>query len=170
MNDDILKDKINVLKNDVERLNSMISQATSAAKEAQKEANYHIGAMQSRYDTFKEEAQYLAEAQKLRIFTLKDKAAQSEELISKLESKSLIENVIVNLGSLVCIEIEHDKKIYYFFVPDGTGKIVKIGQYQAVCISPEAPIAIPIIGCQIDDEIEFLFGGKNTFGIIDNIF
>lgn len=45
MSDDILKDKINVLKNDVERLNSMISQATSAAKEA----NYHIGAMQSRY-------------------------------------------------------------------------------------------------------------------------
>ncbi|KZS22763.1 hypothetical protein BMY_0590 [Wohlfahrtiimonas chitiniclastica] len=28
-------------------------------KEAQEEANYHKGAMESRYDTFKEEAQYL---------------------------------------------------------------------------------------------------------------
>lgn len=169
MSDNILEDKISVLKNDIVRLNSMISQATSAAKEAQKEANYHIGAMQSRYDTFKEEAQYLAEAQKLRILNLKGKVIQSEELIQKLMSQSSKEKTIVNLGSVVCIETESENQIYYFLVPDGTGQAVKIGQYQAICINPEAPIAKPIMECQLEDEIEFLFCGKNTLGIIEKI-
>lgn len=37
----------------------MLVVARVNAHEAQQEANYHIGAMESRYDTFKEEAQYL---------------------------------------------------------------------------------------------------------------
>ena len=44
-------------------LRRMLVVARVNAHEAQQEANYHIGAMESRYDTFKEEAQYLTEAQ-----------------------------------------------------------------------------------------------------------
>lgn len=169
MNDIALKDKINVLHNETIRLKSMIFQASSAAKEAQKEANYHIGAMQSRYDTFKEEAQYLAEAQKLRILTLKAKLTQSEELIKKFQSNLLNENVVVALGSLVCIEFEDGEKISYFLVPDGTGQMVKIDMFQAICISPEAPIAIPMIGSRLYDEIEISFRGKNKLAVIELI-
>lgn len=46
-----------------QELRRMCELAIAGAHEAQQEANYHIGAMESRYDTFKEEAQYLTEAQ-----------------------------------------------------------------------------------------------------------
>jgi transcription elongation GreA/GreB family factor len=168
MNNTALKDKINALNNEIIRLKSMIFQASSAANEAQKEANYHIGAMQSRYDTFKEEAQYLAEAQKLRILTLKDKLFQSEELIKKFQSNLFNENVVC-LGSLVCLEFEDGERMHYFLVPDGTGQTVKINTLEAICISPEAPIAIPLVGGRLHDEIEIFFRGKKKLAVIELI-
>ncbi len=42
-----------------EKLNEQIARNKKAMDEAQKEANSHIGAMDSRYDTFKQEAQAL---------------------------------------------------------------------------------------------------------------
>jgi transcription elongation GreA/GreB family factor len=172
MNETILKNKIMVLENDINRLNAMVIQANFSASEAQKEANYHIGAMQSRYDTFKEEAQYLAEAQKLRVITLKSKISQSQDLIKKLQfSKANTTDGFVDLGSIVLIQIEDEKdEVCYFFVPDGTGQIVNIENYQVVCVNPEAPIAKFIIGLQVNDEVEVLFRGKKKLGIIIDLF
>ena len=52
-----------VLKN----VEAELERAIDEQKEAQSEANSHVGAMESRYDTFKEEAQYLAAAHGKRI-------------------------------------------------------------------------------------------------------
>ncbi len=67
-----------------QELRRMCELAIAGAHEAQQEANYHIGAMESRYDTFKEEAQYLTEAQKLRLLTLQGQLQECIRLHSLL--------------------------------------------------------------------------------------
>ena len=67
----LVNTKESLIKKHYEELTNMLLVAEKSISEAQKEANYHIGAMQSRYDTCKEEAQYLVDAQKIRCNELK---------------------------------------------------------------------------------------------------
>lgn len=129
----------------------MLNQAKSSISDAQAEANYHIGAMQSRYDTFKEEAQYLVAAQKIRVIELEDKISQCIELILKIE-KNKVKFDKVELGAFFCVR-NHEKNIdkYFFITPEGIGLIQDDYGRTIACINITAPIAKSYIGLTVND-------------------
>lgn len=107
----------------IARLETMLDTARAEQEFAQKEANYHIGAMQSRYDTFKEEAQYLVEAQKRQIAELS--AAQYElKHILAVANQSKHYTHIVSGCAVVILHIEEDSEIlrFYLLSPFGGGE------------------------------------------------
>ena len=64
-------------------INTMIETAKESAKFYQEEANSHQGAMESRYDTFKEEAQYMVSGQQRRVNELTEYLVNINLLISR---------------------------------------------------------------------------------------
>lgn len=94
----------------------MLDSAEQGRQEAQEEANYHGGTMESRYDTFKEEAQYLAGAQTRLIFEFKAAYNQLEHvlrgnvLFDRPHSK-------VTLASIVIVDDACEKTSAYFISP-----------------------------------------------------
>lgn len=68
--------KKQLLKKCIELLEKEIMETKKAMDEAQEEANSHKGAMESRYDTFKEEAQYKAGAYGKKLLQLKQQLNQ----------------------------------------------------------------------------------------------
>lgn len=135
----------------------MLSQAKSSIKDAQIEANYHIGAMQSRYDTFKEEAQYLVAAQEIRATDLEDKISKCDIILNKIMSGNLNSKKITD-GSFFCISDLNNKKSFYFIVPGANGHIEYVDGIKILCVSKDAPIVKDYInlsqGDYIDNDLE----------------
>ncbi len=149
----ISEDKKSVILDIREKLMGMLRAAHESARDAQAEANSHVGAMQSRYDTFKEEAQYLAEAQKLRAMQLEASVAACNDLIKRLDAGAF---ELVEIGARV--KIHNDawpKSRVYFVVPGGAGGRVTIGEEDALCVTPEAPVIAPFVGLAEGDYPEF---------------
>lgn len=115
--------KTEIFQQLIERLTNMLDTARTEQEFAQQEANYHIGAMQSRYDTFKEEAQYLVEAQKRQIAEL---SAAQQELKSILATHSpMLRHTRVIPGCVVVVShIEADSETLrsYLLSPFGGGE------------------------------------------------
>lgn len=104
-----------------QELRRMCELAIAGAHEAQQEANYHVGAMESRYDTFKEEAQYLTEAQKLRLLTLQGQLQECVRLHSLL-AKQQRPNQHIQLGALITLLEEGQDRVQLFIAPASLGK------------------------------------------------
>jgi len=132
-------------------LQKQLKSYVNEMKKAQEEANYHKGAMQSRYDTFKEEAQ-----------TLKDGFARqyqntSDLLLSLTQYKSIISINTTNkvtVGSLVFIT-ENDKDKQYYILPDILYTIIELNDIKFECISSHTPLAKSLLGKEIGDEVNF---------------
>lgn len=126
---------------------------------AQKEANHHKGAMESRYDTFKEEAQILKEG-------FAKQYNKTNEILKILQSYKM--NIIdknfhkVLPGSIVkCIVNNKDEK--NFFIIKG----VNFNEYNIndICITTlnsDAPLAKKLLNLEEGDEIAF---NNNLFEI-----
>ena len=82
--------KIEIIKSIKIELLQMQAQTKLSISNAQAEANYHIGAMQSRYDTFKEEAQYLVAAQQIRLINIERDLYLCDEIIYKISKKKYL--------------------------------------------------------------------------------
>ena len=152
----INKEKINIINSIRLTLMNMKKIGEAAIVDAQIEANYHIGAMQSRYDTFKEEAQYLVAAHQIRLIRLEDEISICDSLIKKLSNDNFYFDT-VELGALFVVEFEEkeSKQIKaYFLVPGGTGMIVCIQGVNAICVSPNAPVVNIFQGLHIGEEPE----------------
>lgn len=145
-------EKIAVLEKIKKNLLESINQAKRSISDAQSEANYHVGAMQSRYDTFKEEAQYLATAQKIRLIELENSFAQCEIIIKKILSESFVFKK-VELGALFTVSSSDGAKSY-FIVPTSTGEVEKLCGLDVFCINMSAPVIKKYIGLVEGDEPE----------------
>ncbi|MQT53760.1 hypothetical protein [Pseudomonas sp. FSL R10-2398] len=141
------KEKLAIFQNIKEKLLSMLSAAQESVRFSQSEANFHIGAMQSRYDTFKEEAQYLATAQKIRSFKLEESIRDCEKLIERLSSNTLVFSA-VEPGALVVIGDDNQPGVErcFLIVPACAGDKISIGGKQVLCVTPDAPVIKPFIG------------------------
>lgn len=128
----------------------MIKQTKLSISDAQAEANYHIGAMQSRYDTFKEEAQYLVAAQKLRLIDLEYNISQCNLLIEKILNTEFKE---IESGAFFSVKSSTKRK-YYFIIPIGGGKFEKINGVDALCVNVNAPIVKKYLGLKEGDELD----------------
>lgn len=117
-------------------------------EEEQKIANMYKGAMESRYDTFKEEAQ-----------ARKDGHAKKVEYFLKLQSEllSIIPNSIneeVRPGSVVILSSGVNFYIFAFITEDD----IEVGDLEITPISLSSPIGSIIAGKKAGDT--FRFNGK----------
>lgn len=147
MNDE----KIIVLEKSILDISNMICRAKKMAEDSQKEANYHIGKMESRYDTFKEEAQYLAAASQKQVFDLSLSLEKINKLIIKIKNNKLEEGV--SLGK--CFEIKKNNIHKNFFVvPFVTITKHFFKNKEFTLISENAPIYHMFKNLQIGDVCE----------------
>jgi len=127
-------------------------------KESQTEANMHIGAMESRYDTFKEEAQYLAGAQAIRVNELNQELLELQQLYELVRQNAIPYNRIC-LGSLVVVETEFGEKKTYLVASAAGGQLIETEEGKCQVITPASPVGRALVGKKVGDEIEFLLNG-----------
>lgn len=133
-------------------LERMLAQARQSAFEAQQEANYHIGAMESRYDTFKEEAQYLTEGQKLRLLQLNGQHQATLRLQQALRQRHA-PMTRIQLGALVALS-RGDEQIRCFLAPAGLNLQCATAAGLVLCVSPQTPLVRGGLGLTIGDEYQ----------------
>lgn len=103
---------------------------------------------EGKYDTRAIEAKYLAEAQELRVKTIRDELAIIEKLTTS-RSKT------ITIGSIVYCD-----DLVYFIIPiSGQGTIFYQGQ-KIQTISYNTELAKEMIGLEVDDSLEHPVSGK----------
>ncbi|WP_370554979.1 hypothetical protein [Edwardsiella tarda] len=146
--------KLDLLTSLHNELARMHEQALASAAEAQDEANYHVGAMESRYDTFKEEAQYLTEAQKLRLLHLKGQMQACKQLQQRLQHED-VRFSRVQIGALVKLLSPKEEDVWVFIAPAGLNLYRCDPQLGMVtCVTEEAPLVSHAIGLEVGEEYE----------------
>lgn len=152
-----------ILDRVIEEINIQIKNAEYGRSGAIEESKSHKGAMESRYDTFKEEAQYLAGGYDTQLMEL-------NKILNTLKS---IKNFppSITLGSVYAIvevkNIDDGTRSRYFLLPAGGGKTYDVGGDKIVAINMEAPIARAFIGTAVGDEVEIEIRGKTrVFNVV----
>lgn len=120
-----------------------------ASKEAQERANEAEGAMQSRYDTFKEEGQNLAGGLKIRHEELKASVSIIEEI---LEDNKFPEHVKIQHYSYVEVEFDDGKEGKFLITPLMGGE--KLDENITI-ITPSSPIGNCLMGKEEGDEFKY---------------
>lgn len=143
----LVNTKERLIKKHYEELTNMLLVAEKSIIEAQKEANYHIGAMQSRYDTFKEEAQYLVDAQKIRCNELKSLIHKTSDLIKNISS---IKPDNIKEGVCFTLTDGTDQK-HFFIIPSGLGGVMNVNDRKYLCVSENAPVIKPFLGKKLNE-------------------
>ncbi|MBI4092810.1 MAG: GreA/GreB family elongation factor, partial [Candidatus Kerfeldbacteria bacterium] len=113
-------------------------------------------AMESRYDTWKEEAQYLAGAFQ----------AHNEDLRTQLFALKAIKErspKITATGVYAVVEVQDvdtDSRTHYFLLPAGGGSVHEFDGMSITVLNLGTPLARAIIGAELDEEFEFKVGAK----------
>ena len=137
----------------IEDLTKQFHLASQSASDSQSEANAHKGAMASRYDTFKEEAQYLSVAQRLRADSLLRAINETKELLNGIDK---IAKDSVAVGSFVTVVDQNDVERHYLIIPYGSGDKLQINDAPVIVIGKDSPIAKALIGCTVGEEAEIV--------------
>ncbi len=148
------------LQND---LKLQIQENLKARDEAQIEANSHGGAKVSRYDTFKEEAQYLVDGYKKKILDLESDLLEIQSfLIKYIDILKDLEKKEIRLGSLVTTESDRGIKNFYLYSPSAGGKKITFNGLIIFVITPISPMGKILLGKKIGDEINIGLKQKIT--------
>lgn len=142
--------KTSIINRILDEIQTQIQTATQGREDALEESRAHKGAMESRYDTFKEEAQYLANAQ--------------EGILAELTGaavllKSLRDNPPrgITQGCLYAIveaeDLEDGSTAKYFLLPAGGGNTYEIDGEKITTLNVMAPLARAFIGVPPGDEV-----------------
>jgi transcription elongation GreA/GreB family factor len=153
-------DKITALELLANRFRQLMRNAEKERADAQYEANSHVGAVESRYDTFKEEAQYLVQAHQKRVYELDSGIQTIESLIVILKSERSVSDKRVRLGCIVLLEDASGNESSLFVSPFGGGETLKVGEKVCRVITPASPLGKAIINHLEEDEVEAPAGGK----------
>lgn len=142
---------------------SMLATAEKGRRDAIEESKYHKGAMQSRYDTFKEEAQYLMVAQDVRIGELNSTIAVLESLLARPN----VSGKKARVFSLVELEDEAGAFASYLILPAGGGIVCTVHERKVTTINESSPLARALSGKSEGEETEIdIAGNKKTFSIV----
>lgn len=142
--------KTAILNRVIEDVKTQIQNAEIGRLNAIEESKAHKGAMASRYDTFKEEAQYLAGGYSARLF----------ELGKALDALMSIRNYPPTIAKSSCyaiIEVENlddGLRAKYFLLPAGGGNTYEAEGEKITALNMDAPLARAFIGTVAGDEVE----------------
>ncbi|MGD0328780.1 MAG: GreA/GreB family elongation factor [Minisyncoccia bacterium] len=135
---------------------------------AQKEANSHVGRMESRYDTFKEEAQYEVEAQELRISKYRSGINQINTLFAN--TSNLNPSTTIKIGSIVKLVSKTGEEKFYVLSPVGGGIVAKDGNVSVFTLTPDSPLGKQLLGLKIGDLCELNIAGSKNRCTVEEIF
>ena len=110
-----------ILDQTIENVNAEIRNMERGRQDAIEESKAHKGAMESRYDTFKEEAQYLAGGYNARLLEL-------GKILSELKSLRDYPPAVTNGSVYAIVEVESledGSRVKYFLLPAGGGNTYK---------------------------------------------
>jgi len=155
--------KTTILNRIIEEVETQIKNAERGRLNALEDSKAHKGAMESRYDTFKEEAQYLAGGY----------AARLVELGKTLDTLKSIRDYppIVTEGSgYAIIEVENlndGSRVKYFLLPAGGGNTYEVEGEEITVLNIGAPLARAFIGSIAGDEVEIkIHGTTRRFSVV----
>ena len=144
----------------VKEYHAMLERARNAQKDAQKDANDHKGRLVSRYDTFKEEAQYLTAGQGLRCLELESIIVALEQFLQ--QCPAVDSNLkTVRAGALVTINNDNQCRVTYLIAPYGGGICLESGQGELWVISKSSPLAKALEGKRAGEKAAYAVGKIN---------
>ena len=134
-------------------LRDMAARAEAARRQAQEDANSHLGRLQSRYDTFKEEAQFLAAAQQHRAAEI-DRWLCTLERLLHTHPEALGPADAARVGALVSVAFPENVEVeHYFLLPVGDGSELHAENRVIRPLSIHAPLARRLLGRRIGDRV-----------------
>ena len=151
-------DKRDMFKQVIIALEKNLAEAKSARDRAQQEANSHVGAMESRYDTWKEENQYEVAAQELRIREYESGIGQIEYVLSS--DAMLAASAKVRVGSIVVLLSDVGEQKSYLLSPAGGGVTAKSAGTPVFVLTTESPLGKQLIGLEVGEECTLQIGGQ----------
>lgn len=142
-----------------------IEAAKRGRKDAIEESKAHKGAMDSRYDTFKEEAQYLAGGFVAIIQELSSQLAALKSMQTRLVANSKVSG-----GAIVEVEdINTSAKMKYFLLPSGGGNMYEVNGERYSILTIQAPLACALFGKTDGDEAEITIQGTTKYLLVVSV-
>jgi len=142
--------------------------AVAAAARAHASATNGESVAENKYDTFGLEASYLAQGQSIRVEQCRTELEQFKTMTKTLNAKpdsELVEKV--ELGSLVTVINEDDKRRIFLLGPSAAGLTLNYEQLEITCITSQSPIGQVLLGKEVDQEFELKIGPTiQTFEVI----
>ncbi len=146
-------------------IEKQIETAEQGRKDAVEESKAHKGAMASRYDTFKEEAQYLAGGFAARIQELTSLLVVLKSLRTRIATNSKVSG-----GAIVEVEdTDTGVKTRYFLLPAGGGHVYEVNGEQYSTLTIQAPLARSLFGKAEGDETEITIQGTTKHLLIVSV-
>lgn len=141
--------KTTIINRIIEKVESQIKNAERGQLDAIEESKAHKGAMASRYDTFKEEAQYLAGGYSAQLLEL-------GKILGALKSIKDYPPTITKGSCYAIVEVknlEDGSLAKYFLLPAGGGDTYEIDGKEITALNVRAPMARAFIGVVAGNEI-----------------
>ena len=140
--------KMIILDKVIEEIDAQIRNSERGRQSAMEDAKSHKGAMQSRYDTFKEEAQYLAAGYALQMADLGKQLSS----LKNLRSVGVPTIASVSVGAMVeVMDLGDNSQTRYFLLPAGGGESYEVDGEHVVVVSIASPIARAFMSKKIGD-------------------
>lgn len=118
---------------------------TKAQNEAIEESSHHKGAMESRYDTFKEEAQYLMSGLGSQIAEL----AEVRKSLLRLKGASQKDNMLSQITLL-----KDGQEMHVLLAPALGSEKIKIGNLVCTIVTPTSGVGAKLLKVKVGDEFE----------------
>ena len=158
--------KNKILNEIIADIEQRIATADQNRRNAIEESKAHKGAMASRYDTFKEEAQYLAGAHNARI----EEMSYMLNMLKSLKIAKPTITIATNFSLIEVEDIDNGSQERYLLLPFGGGKSYEFDHGKIITLSIGAPLARAFIGKVVGDEVKVKIGiSKKQFIIISII-
>jgi hypothetical protein len=137
----------------IARLNHLAERAENGRRDAQDNANEHAGRLESRYDTFKEEAQFLASGQQHRhaaitgwILDIKRLMTFNEEVLEPAD--------VACAGAVVSLAFPGEAMDTRFLLaPAGGGEILESGGEPVEVLNLGTPLGRALIGARAGQSV-----------------
>lgn len=152
-----------ILDRIIEEVEAQIKNAERGRLDALEESKAHKGAMESRYDTFKEEAQYLAGGFAARLVEL-------GRTLGALKSIRDFPPTVTKGSGYAIVDTENldeGSRTKYFLLPAGGGNTYEVEGEQITILNIGAPLARAFIGAVAGDEVEVkIQGTTRRFSVV----
>ncbi len=146
----------------VQNLHDAVQRAKTAKETSDQDAREADGAMMSRYNTFLEEAQYLASGHKARMLEMQ---ATADFLTSLLQENPESSERIVATSIVTIEDQENGEKRTYLLLPGGGGEKYTYEGREIIAVNVPSPLGRALVQHQIDDDVR-IPGSPHTWTVL----